>query len=136
MMEPEDEDVDDGKFKFENAGVQNSGVQNGGVQNGGVPLQSQPPITAIWSHAADTLFGEVQLGPSSTPFGWLIQDGMEERPLVNARISTAPGFSGVSVMFLTRDGEGQREAHEEEGTVERRKRDNERKRNKARKKVG
>ena len=53
--------------------------------------------------------------------------GMEERPLVNASISTAPGFSGVSVMFPTRDGEGQREAHEEEGTVERRKRDNERK---------
>ena len=62
--------------------------------------------------------------------------GMEERPLVNASISTAPGFSGVSVMFPTRDGEGQREAHEEEGTVERRKRDNERKINKVTKKVG
>ena len=27
--------------------------------------------------AADTLFGEVQLGPSSTPFVWLIQDGWD-----------------------------------------------------------
>ncbi|CAL8274737.1 unnamed protein product [Boreogadus saida] len=212
MTEPEDEDVDDGRFKFrqppphhhtlrfENGGVQNGGVQNGGVQNGGVQnggVQNGGVQNAVAQQdqrsclkcsgqqllCSDTLFGEAQLGPSSTPFGRLIQDGQPHtrlyravtetngmngdsgekyskssalltEKLVNLRLRRAPRYGGasfserqrqygagpqrrVSPVPDQRDGAGQREAREEEeGDVERRKRDNERKRNKVTKKVG